>query len=54
MSLSVIIADCVLLHCTKNRDLYQRIKEYDLKINQSGEEDDLVEEENDPKASEQK
>jgi hypothetical protein len=31
MSLSVIAADCVLLHCTKNRDFYQRIKELELK-----------------------
>ena len=31
MSLSVIIADCVMLHCTKNKSLYQKIKELDLK-----------------------
>ena len=31
MSLSVIVADCVLLHCTKNKDVYQRIKELELK-----------------------
>jgi hypothetical protein len=31
MSLSVIIADCVMLHCTKNKSLYQKIKELDIK-----------------------
>jgi uncharacterized membrane protein YhiD involved in acid resistance len=30
MSLSVIIADCVMLHCTKNKSLYQKIKELDI------------------------
>jgi hypothetical protein len=30
MSLSVLIADCVLLHCTKNKNIYQRIKELEL------------------------
>lgn len=30
MSLSVIVADCVMLHCTKNKSLYQKIKELDL------------------------
>lgn len=31
MSLSVIVADCVMLHCTKNKSLYQKIKELDIK-----------------------
>lgn len=30
MSISVIVADCVMLHCTKEKMLYQKIKEYDL------------------------
>lgn len=30
MSLSVIVADCVLLHCTKKKRLYQEIKELDI------------------------
>lgn len=31
MSISVIIADCVLLNCTKNKKFYQEIKELDVK-----------------------
>lgn len=31
MSISVIVADCVMLHCTKKKSLYQKIKEFDLK-----------------------
>ncbi|CAF0949069.1 unnamed protein product [Brachionus calyciflorus] len=31
MSISVIIADCVMLHCTKNKTLYQKIKEGEVK-----------------------
>ena len=31
MSISVIIADCVMLHCTKNKTLYQIIKEGEVK-----------------------
>ena len=31
MSLSVIIADCVMLYCTKNKSLYQKIKEINVK-----------------------
>ncbi|CAF0928545.1 unnamed protein product [Brachionus calyciflorus] len=30
MSISVIVADCVLLHCTKKKRLYQEIKELDV------------------------
>jgi P2X purinoceptor 4 len=29
MSLTVIIADCVMLHCTKDRKTFQKMKEYD-------------------------
>jgi P2X purinoceptor 4 len=29
MSLSVIVADCVMLHCTSNKRLYQDMKELD-------------------------
>ena len=31
LSISVIIADFVMLHCAKNKSLYQKIKELDLK-----------------------
>jgi len=31
MSLSVIIADCVMLHCTKDRNFFKKMKEFDLK-----------------------
>lgn len=31
MSISVIVADCVMLHCTKNKTLYQKIKEGEIK-----------------------
>jgi P2X purinoceptor 4 len=31
MSFSVIIADCVLLHCTKKKKYYQEIKELDVR-----------------------
>ena len=31
MSLSVIVADCVMLHCTSNKKFYQEIKELDVK-----------------------
>jgi hypothetical protein len=31
MSLSVIIADCVMLHCTKDRSFFKKMKEFDLK-----------------------
>lgn len=31
MSLSVIIADCVMLHCTKDRNFFKKMKELDLK-----------------------
>ncbi len=34
MSLSVIIADCVMLHCTKDRNFFKKMKELDLKENQ--------------------
>lgn len=27
MSISVIVADCVMLHCTKERKYYQKMKE---------------------------
>ena len=30
MSISVIIADCVMLHCTKKKKFYQKIKEIDI------------------------
>ena len=30
MSISVIIADCVMLHCTKKKKLYQKIKEIEI------------------------
>ena len=29
MSISVIVADCVMLHCTKKKKFYQQIKELD-------------------------
>lgn len=49
MSISVIVADCVMLHCTKKKDLYQKIKEFDLKEkganNDDGDDDDQDEEE---------
>ena len=31
MSLTVIIADCVMLHCTKDKKIFQKMKELDLK-----------------------
>jgi hypothetical protein len=31
MSISVIVADCVMLHCTKEKKLYQKMKELDIK-----------------------
>ena len=53
MSLSVIVADCVMLHCTKNKSLYQKIKELDLKddlneipLEEVGEDDKNEEEQN--------
>lgn len=30
MSLSVVVGDCVLLNCTKNKKLYQKMKDLDL------------------------
>ena len=33
MSLTVIIADCVMLHCTKDKKIFQKMKELDLKDN---------------------
>lgn len=30
MSISVLIADCVMLHCTKKRKYFQKVKEIDL------------------------
>ncbi len=31
MSISVLVADCVMLHCTKDRKYFARMKELDLK-----------------------
>lgn len=31
MSLSVLMADCVMLHCTKQKKLYQQVKELEVK-----------------------
>jgi hypothetical protein len=47
MSLSVLVADCFLLHCTKNKDLYQRIKEFDLKEETGNNELEMLNEEKD-------
>jgi len=33
MSISVIVADCVMLHCTKDKKLYQQVKK--LKVDES-------------------
>jgi P2X purinoceptor 4 len=44
MSLSVIIADCVMLNCTTLRSFYQRVKE--LKLEERGN-DERKEEEDD-------
>jgi len=33
MSISVIVADCVMLHCTKDKKLYQQVKE--IKVDDS-------------------
>ena len=31
MGVSVLIADCVMLHCTKDRKYFQKMKELDVK-----------------------
>ena len=31
--ISVLIADCVMLHCTKNRKYFARMKELDIDMN---------------------
>lgn len=31
MGVSVLIADCVMLHCTKDRKMFQKMKELDIK-----------------------
>ena len=31
MSISVLVADCVMLHCTKDRKFFQKMKELDVK-----------------------
>lgn len=31
MSISVLVADCVMLHCTKERAFFQKMKELDIK-----------------------
>ncbi len=31
MSISVLVADCVMLHCTKDRKYFAKMKELDLK-----------------------
>jgi hypothetical protein len=51
MSLSVIIADCVMLHCTKNKSLYQKIKELDVKEEEIPMDD--IEEEDEEEEAEQ-
>ena len=33
MGVSVLIADCVMLHCTKDRKMFQKMKELDMKEN---------------------
>jgi hypothetical protein len=33
MSMTVLLADCIMLHCTKNRKVYQQLKELDLNSN---------------------
>jgi hypothetical protein len=31
MSISILIADCVMLNCTKEKDVFKKMKELDLK-----------------------
>jgi hypothetical protein len=48
MSISVLIADCVMLHCTKDRKFFQQMKELDINENsiiEDGKENDDKEEE---------
>lgn len=35
MGVSVLIADCVMLHCTKDRKMFQKMKELDINENVS-------------------
>lgn len=38
MSLSVVVADCVMLHCTKKKKLYQQVKELEVNKDDIGDE----------------
>lgn len=31
MSISILIADCVMLNCTKEKDIFKKMKELDIK-----------------------